>query len=59
MDWVDELELQNSVACSELTIEVSTIGTSTEGRPIKMVKFSTGGAENKPAMFLDGSMSMM
>jgi len=36
-------------------VSVMTIGSSGEGRPLKIMKISTGG-ENKPAIWLDGGI---
>ena len=48
MDWVDSLA---STYPSLVTME--DVGTSYEGRTMKLVKVSTGGL-GKPAIFADG-----
>lgn len=38
-------------------VTIFTVGNTTEGRPIKIMKISTGGASSqKPAIWLDGGI---
>lgn len=51
MEWLDELAANYS---SIATVE--SIGQSTEGRELKLIKVATpGGVPNKKAIFIDGS----
>jgi len=36
-------------------ISVQTIGTSTEGRPLRLLKIATNDGVDKPAIFIDGT----
>jgi hypothetical protein len=49
-NWMNALEI---VFPNLVTIQ--TIGTSTEGRPLRLLKISTGGTERKPSIFIDGT----
>jgi hypothetical protein len=50
MEWLDELAQNYFHARTEI------IGTSTEGRDLKLIKISTpGGQPNKGIIFIDGS----
>jgi len=50
MDWLDELAANYSHA------SIESIGSSTEGRDLKLIKVSTpGGQPNKKAIFIDGN----
>ncbi|XP_068132139.1 carboxypeptidase A1-like [Hyperolius riggenbachi] len=46
--WIDSLEMEYPKLVSKIDL-----GQSYEGRPIYVLKFSTGGGDNKPAIWID------
>lgn len=37
-------------------VSIEQYGLSTEGRPMKVMKISTGGVRSKPAVWIDGGI---
>ncbi len=38
------------------TVQLISIGSSSEGRPLNVIRISSGGSSAKPAVWIDGGM---